>query len=503
MSGKNRVLSVFVCILAGTFGALFFFMHMPEQQYRQRLTLGQRFLYEKDYKKAEAAFQDAIKIYPKKKDAYEGIVRTYMVQADEISQTDPKEAQSYYDQADSYVKKAKENGAGTILISEYGSYKPDSEETDSKSEDTAVPETESVTDAAESVEENEKQTDYVSLGMNAIGDAKTRYEAANGEGSWKSFSGDESAVTYALYDFTGDGTRDMVVKITPYGIGARYIYCFDHGEPELIKEDSEIVHLGSTYGCKNGFVCIDGGEARYIIYSYTWDGSSLESETLKEDSLYEGEEFEDAVSSAVAEKYPNEEGLLDHEFYTKLNWRSEDDTSLLEEAEKERKDLNYKEIYQSFIEDAVQKNCAEHGITMEDTYAGATYTLSDINRDGILDLIVDTFNNKHSADLHVYSYDGNEVHYLGSVEKDTSGFDFASYGNGFAFINCYKGYYTVTVESCTSESMTQVSHQDGSVDREESYDLDDTDLQNFIRPIGWYDYQDPSLLEKPDCPYAA
>lgn len=502
MTKRNRILLIITCIFAGIFGGLLFFLHMPEQQYRQKLTLGQRFLYTKDYQKAEAEFQSAIHIQPKKKDAYEGMVAVYMTQADEISDDDPEQAEQYYKEASSYAEQAKTAGAGDISVSDYGSYQPQ-EEIGSSS---GTSDTES-TESANSTTTEGGTVDFVSLGKGALRDAKERYSGSDADVDEIMTAADGSpAVEYALYDFTGDGIRDMVVTIMPdEQSGARYFYRFDDNKAECVGQENGVIHMGLTVGYKNGIACQDGSEFSVSNYLYRWSGSQMEEENLSSGSSVEDADFKVTLDRALDEAYPTEEdrALDQYTSYVTLNWRDESDLTLLKDASKERTDLDYESIYQPYIQDAAQRNNSDHGVTTGETYAGMCYTLLDVNRDGILDLIVDAVHAKHGAALYVYSFDGSTVHYLGSVEKDTSGFDFAGYGQGFAFTNCYKGYYSITFEECTADTMIQTSSNDGEVDREAGYDLDDANLDHLVRPIGWFDYTDPSLLQKPYCPYAA
>ncbi len=80
----NRILEVMTAVLAVAFVGLMFFVHTPFVTYRQQLAFGNRFLNAEEYEKAEAAFQKAIKISPKKPEPYIGLGNVYVRQADQM-----------------------------------------------------------------------------------------------------------------------------------------------------------------------------------------------------------------------------------------------------------------------------------------------------------------------------------------------------------------------------------------------------------------------------------
>lgn len=80
----NRKLTVVTAVMTAVLAALLVFQQTPSQHYRARLSLGQRFLTEGSYEKAEAAFQEAIRIDSKKPEPYIGLGSAYAGQADAI-----------------------------------------------------------------------------------------------------------------------------------------------------------------------------------------------------------------------------------------------------------------------------------------------------------------------------------------------------------------------------------------------------------------------------------
>lgn len=83
MNGSvNRKLELVTAVLTAVLAALMIFQSTPEQNYRTRLSIGSRFLKEENYEKAEAAFQEAIKIDDKKPEPYIGLGSSYAGQAD-------------------------------------------------------------------------------------------------------------------------------------------------------------------------------------------------------------------------------------------------------------------------------------------------------------------------------------------------------------------------------------------------------------------------------------
>lgn len=219
MNKTNRKLMVVACIMLVAFSALFVVLQTPSQQYRQQLTIGQRFLRTKDYPRAEAAFRSAIRILPKKKEAYEGVVATYMNQADEFAATDPKKAENCYRKADSYVQEAKKAGAGEIKLNDYGTYSSSTDDNSPISSGTSADSVEeasadSSTDSGMNDSSPTEQVDYVSLGKEAIEDAKTRYQEENGE-SW--------------YQPTGGGSYDSLSATERHNMKVIQDYQNSHG----------------------------------------------------------------------------------------------------------------------------------------------------------------------------------------------------------------------------------------------------------------------------------
>lgn len=86
----NRKLLVLTAVFAAVLVAAAVFLFLPAQRYKAQISLGTRFLNSGEYTRAEAAFQEAIRIDSKKADPYMGLGTAYVRQAEDLLSTSMK-----------------------------------------------------------------------------------------------------------------------------------------------------------------------------------------------------------------------------------------------------------------------------------------------------------------------------------------------------------------------------------------------------------------------------
>lgn len=111
--------------------------------------------------------------------------------------------------------------------------------------------------------------------------------------------------------------------------------------------------------------------------------------------------------------------------------------------------MSYKEIYLEAAKHAEDylNSCYRMPVILDDTgepirpYYGKGYTMHDITGDGIPELLYSVRYSKHANEMLIYSYIGEEVKYLGKIDKDCVRGPLKIYDTGFIFEKTYKTTY--------------------------------------------------------------
>ena len=157
------------------------------------------------------------------------------------------------------------------------------------------------------------------------------------------------------------------------------------------------------------------------------------------------------------------------------------------------------EDYDAVFADAANRHntCGAH-----EPYNGISYTVLDINGDGVKELIFDQFLDKHGHLFWIYRINNGSWEYMGDVEHDADVNNLRGYRNGIVFRECYKGSIQLYQALWNGSSFEKTQLMSGQFDRNgEPPTMDDLAAQGYynasevtdITP-GFKDLADRSLL---------
>ena len=156
--------------------------------------------------------------------------------------------------------------------------------------------------------------------------------------------------------------------------------------------------------------------------------------------------------------------------------------------------------YDSVFDDAMNRH---NNCDAMEPYNGITYSVLDIDGDGVNEIIFDQITNKHSRLFWIYRLNNGSWQYMGEISHDADTGNLLGYQNGLVYRECYKGSIILYQSLWDGSKFVTTTLMSGQYDRNgDPPSMDDLAGQGYYnassvtgKAPAFRDVTDRSLLE--------